>query len=317
MKLVGLMCVRSEDWILGASLRAALGWCDEVVIVDHNSADGTFDIINEVSRDNPWRIHYSLWRPMEEKELTSQHEGSRTLLHAHPGKSWTAQVPSDDESKWDEMTMREHSLLLGRKHGGTHFAMIDADEILTANLIDRVREDVRTLKPGEVLDYPLYAMRTLDEYQDDDTEWSRGVMSTVFMDAPGISWRPAMDGYHFHARVPKGCGKRVTPVAWKDGGVMHLQFANRRRLVAKHCWYRMTETIRYPGRNTAEQLNTKYDNALKVPKHLSVAPLEWWGNYPRDLIALSGWPWHEGEIYKMIQKYGKDAFSGLDLKGLA
>jgi hypothetical protein len=39
MKLIGLMPVRGEDWILGLSARAALMWCDELVILLHSCTD--------------------------------------------------------------------------------------------------------------------------------------------------------------------------------------------------------------------------------------------------------------------------------------
>ena len=43
---------------------------------------------------------------------------------------------------------------------------------------------------------------------------------------------------------------------------MHLQFANKRRLLAKHVWYRMIEHLRWPGRTPVTVLNSKYDQAL-------------------------------------------------------
>jgi len=310
------MCVRNEAWILACSMRAALKWVDELVVVDHNSTDGTFDIINEISAEHPWRVHYSRWQPTEEKILESVHSTSRTILNPTPSKTWKQQVPSEDESRWDEQDMRHHSLALGRLRGGTHFAMIDADEIMTANLMARIRQDVYALQPGEVLDYPLYAMRSLDEFQDDNTHWSRGVCSLVFRDAPHLTWKPAADGYHFHSRVPWGAGKRIEPVKWRDGGVMHLQWVNHRRLVAKHCWYRMVETVRYPNRMTAQRLNEKYDDALRPPGRVSTTPSDWWRDYDPGLIQLNGWPWHEGEVRRMVDKYGLGKFEGLDLKGL-
>src|SRR3990167_7796994 len=106
MKLIGLMCVKNESWVLGLSARAALRWCDEIVMVNHSSTDDTVVVIQELEREFPWRIQYSHW---------------------------------EDKGEWDEMEMREHSLLLGRKFGGTHFAVIDADEIVTGNLLSSVR----------------------------------------------------------------------------------------------------------------------------------------------------------------------------------
>src|SRR6185295_6518761 len=208
MRLIGLMVVRNESWILGCSLRTALSWCDEVVVVDHNSSDGTQEIINEVAAEQPWRVHYSRWRPTEKKTLTSR----------YTGETWEADVPIEDESRFDEMDIRQHSLLLGRRHGGTHFAMIDADELLTANLTFRARGDAEALAPGEVLEYPLFAMRSLDEYQNDQSDWCGNQLSLVFRDTPHLSWKPAADVYHFHSRPPWGAGRRVRPLEWGKAG---------------------------------------------------------------------------------------------------
>ncbi len=317
MKLIGLMLVRNEDWILGASMRAALQWVDELVIMDHASHDGTFDIINQVMTESPWKVHYSHWRPTEEKELKSIHPGSRTILNATPAATWKAQVPTADEAHWDEMTVRHEMLLLGRRFGGTHFAMIDADEILTANLVDRARTDVMRLIPGQVLEYPMLAMRTLDEYQDDDTDWSKAFLSVAFADAPGLAWKPDVTGYHFHHRCPYGVQQpSVRPIASKFyGGVMHLQFADHRRLVAKHRYYKMLEVTRWPGRETVEAVDKKYSNAVQPPKKLTGMPPEWWRGIPKDAISLGEWPWHQGEADRLLAIHGIEKFKGLDLFG--
>ena len=41
MKLICLMPARNEDWIIGLSARAALMWCDELIVMDHASTDRT------------------------------------------------------------------------------------------------------------------------------------------------------------------------------------------------------------------------------------------------------------------------------------
>jgi uncharacterized metal-binding protein YceD (DUF177 family) len=45
MKLVGLMLCRNSDWVIGLSLRAALMWCDAVVVLMHNCSDDTEEIV--------------------------------------------------------------------------------------------------------------------------------------------------------------------------------------------------------------------------------------------------------------------------------
>ena len=102
MKLIGLMPVRNENWILGCSLRAALKWCDAMVVLAHCCTDNSFAIIDEISNEHPNRV--------------------------------VAMIrPSEDE--WPEMEHRQKLLDVGRALGGTHFALVDADEVLTAQLL--------------------------------------------------------------------------------------------------------------------------------------------------------------------------------------
>src|SRR5882724_7954080 len=116
MNLVGIMPVRNEDWILGLSLRVALMWCDEVLVLMHQCTDRTSDIIEEVSKENCGCI----WLRV-------------------------------DDTQWDEMRHRQMMLDFARKSTGlkiasaTHIALIDADEILSANLLPTIRGHVERL----------------------------------------------------------------------------------------------------------------------------------------------------------------------------
>jgi glycosyltransferase involved in cell wall biosynthesis len=49
MKIVTIMPVRNEAWCLGLTARAALMWCDELVILDHASTDRTAEIASEIA----------------------------------------------------------------------------------------------------------------------------------------------------------------------------------------------------------------------------------------------------------------------------
>lgn len=290
MRLIGMMLARNEDWVMGLSARVALEWCDELVIVDHASTDLTPRIISELNGQYAWRVNRSRW---------------------------------DDAEKWDEMEMRDHALALARKFGGTHAAIIDADEILTGNLIYSVRDWVERLKPGECLELPMIAAwRNLNQYRDDASDWSRAWISLAFPVTETLTYKPADDGYQFHQRKPHGISSTLRPLADKrEGGVMHLQFANWERLVAKHVHYRMVEQIRWPGRMSAQELNRKYDNALNE-QDLQVKACDpaWTARYHawvQKHLRLGGTPWYKAEVARMVAFHGKAAFSGLDLKGIA
>ena len=98
MKLVGIMPVRNEDWCLDLTARAALMWCDELVISLHACTDESSEIAQAVS---------------------AEHSGLVTLQLGPL------------TSEWPEMAHRQELLLAARAQGATHVAIIDADEILT------------------------------------------------------------------------------------------------------------------------------------------------------------------------------------------
>lgn len=284
MRLIALMLVRNEDWIIRTSLDAALRWCDGVVVVLDRCSDATMKYVHEylINQSKP------------------------CLMHVH-----------DEQGDWNEMDLRQKSLELGRKLKGTHFAIVDADEILTHNLLSDIRPWFEVLGPGDLLDLPMVAAwDSPAQYRLGDPTWSSAWLTLGFKDTPDLTWKPAQDGYHHHHRPPYGVSEvRKRPCNHAFGGVMHLQFANPRRLVAKHVLYRMVDHIRWPGRETVEQLNWKYDQALKPTGHLDWIPSAWWGDYRQNLIDIDSIPYQESRIVDMINKHGREAFKGLDLKG--
>lgn len=284
MKIIGLMLVRSEDWIITASVRAAMRWCDGLAIVNHASTDETLEMIRMVACD--WSVATC---PIKWETVT-------------------------DGSQWDEMTLRQKTLDLGRAMGGTHFAIVDADEIISANLVDKIRPEFEKLSPGQCLEVPMLAMRTLDVYQDDDSVWSRAWLTLGFADAPTLSWRPAEDGYQHHARAPRGnTGTRRYLKDKSEGGVFHVQFSNRRRLIAKHWLYAYVDHLRWPGREDVHQLSIKYSMALQKANHLGVVPEEWWAGHNKKSIKLDGVPWQEEELRRLLSIHGEKAFEGIKL----
>lgn len=225
-------------------------------------------------------------------------------------------IPEDTGKVWNEMDMRQENFRIGRLMGGSHFAIIDADEILTENLLPVIRPWLRHLSAGQILDLPMIPAWGPGVYRDDDSVWTRARLTTGFRDKKELSWGAAADGYHHHARPPKGAmPDRMWPIEKGQGGVIHLQFANTRRLLAKHVLYRMVDHLRWPGRESVEKLNWKYDQALSEPGKLAPIPTEWMDSAQAASISLNGIPWQEEEIKRLLAEHGHKAFEGLDLKG--
>ena len=114
LKIVGLMTVRNEDWILGLTLRAAMLVVDEMIVLDHASRDRTRAIIEEVAGEWPGRLHYR----------------------------------REDDPVWREAAIRQRLLEEGRELGATHFWVVDADEMVTGDLVPFIRPWLASLAAG-------------------------------------------------------------------------------------------------------------------------------------------------------------------------
>lgn len=287
MKLVGICPVRSEDWCIGMTLRAMLQWIDEVVVLLHACTDRSTEIVMEIAREHTPRVT----------------------------------VVADDNPVWDEMRHRQSLLEIARSKDGpnaTHIAILDADEILTGNLLGSIRELVSGLPFGAILRLPGYNLRYGTNKYHANGVWGNRWFSAVFPDRPGLGWV----GDTFHHREPMGgiLGP-YAPVQHGAGGIMHLWGTSERRLVAKHRLYKILEHIRWPSKPLSE-IDRLYNLALYdgfiIPASqwtFTPVPEEWWAPY-RDLMKhldVEREPWQERESERLIAEYGPEHFRGLDL----
>ena len=212
MRLVGLMPVRNEAWVLALSARVALTWCDDLVILLHDCVDGSSDIVTELSDNEPGRVH----------------------------------IFRDLSPSWLEMEHRQMLLEAARSHGATHIALIDADEILTGDILPGViRAHVAATSPAHILQLPLYNLRGgIDRYHANGT-WGNRIISVAFADSPELHW----GGDRFHAREPQGQRLRgLQPIAQGGGGVMHL-WATSRKGVGRSTGIPTAEAMRWPEKD--------------------------------------------------------------------
>lgn len=269
MNIVGVMLVRNESWILRASIDAALRWVDKLAVLNHKSTDES-------------RIIAAGYANQTRRVVIGD---------------WT------DEEHWLEMDARQSTLEIARELGATHVAIIDADEILTHDCLPHVRLWFEALEPGECLDLAMIApWKSLDQY----TRAIGSPLTLGFRDKDGIAWRPRGDEeYHYHNRSPQGSGRHVA----RDGRVMHLQFANWRRFIAKHRHYMASERIRwgYP----VKDVNEKYSWWARLPHETRAILPAWWGDYRKADIKLDGESWYESALAEMQAKYA-DKLEGLD-----
>jgi len=291
MNLVGTMPVRGDDWVLGLSVRVALMWCDTLVVRLHGEPGNAGRILGEI--------------------------------HATDSRlSWVYRA----DEKWDEMNHRQELLSLARVHGATHIAMIDCDEILSANLLPTIRSSIEQLPRHAMLSLPGYNLRSgLTKYHSNGI-WGNRWFSTAFKDDPRAGWH----GDKFHHREPEGVS--WTPrrtVNHGAGGILHLWGANERRLKAKHALYKLTERLRFPGKDVAK-IDQEFSWAIHgepghrmygTPKTWTYAdvPASWWAPYAgliTEHLHLDDEPWQESQCRKLLGEHGREKFVGLDLFGV-
>ena len=289
MKLIGLMPVRNEAWVLGLSARVALKWCDELVCGIHACTDDSEKMLYGLRRD-------------------------RITVRDLPGDSW------------DEMAHREALLKEARGRKATHIAIIDADEILTASLLPDIRDHIEAMPSHCILNLPGFNLRHgINSYHADGI-WGNRWFSTAFADDPALSWTG--DRFHHREPFGKVLHP-FKPVGHREGGTMHLWGASERRLRAKSAFYKVTERLRWPDKPIPEierMYNWAIHGepghpAFGTPEtwHYGTIPASWWAPYAdlRRYLDLDAEPWQEKAIIEAVKEHGPKMFQGLGLFGIA
>ena len=297
MKLVGLMPVRNEAWCLGFTLRVALKWCDQMVVLLHSCTDDSQRIVEQIAEEHPGRV---VW--------------------------WC-----NEDEQWLEMEHRNKLLNIARELLATHVAIIDADEFMTANLLPSEEERrlgslhildyLDALPGGQLLELPGYNMREtpgmpLNMRYHANGVWGSRWFATAFQDSPVLNWQ----GDRFHHREPFGCGwNRWRPVHQGYGGTIHLWGSSEKRLVEKHRLYKLTEALRWPDKSFAD-IDRLYNLAIypREPWNYHQLPPTWIEPYA-DLyqyLNIQEEPWQAEAVRSLLQTHGRERFKGLDLFGL-
>lgn len=290
------MPCRNEDWIIGLSARAALMWCDHLIVLDHCSTDSTPEILIDLAGEYPSRV---------------------TVLN-------------ERNPVWEEMRHRQRLLDTARGLGASHVCLIDSDEVLTGDLLPSIRGFVEHCPAGQTMQLPWLCLRGSKDLVHRSGVWGEQNVSMGFKDAPGLGWESASrGGYDFHQRAPMGrafAGYR--PIQSRSSGLMHLQFVSDRRLRAKQALYQATEVLRWPGRETPDQIRKKYSLSVYGHDHppvpgdrdfdLSQCPAAWWQPYAHLMSHYrpDAEPWQEATLKALVAEHGAAKFAGLDFFGV-
>lgn len=280
-KIVGLMQVRNEEPIIYQHLKALSLYTDAIVIVDDASIDATPLIIKSFQQD--FNIKRFIQRTIATRDSGNESDNATLLLR------------------------------LGREIGGTHFIVIDADEMFTANCLENnfLRNEILSLKPGEKISmWWIQLWRNIYCYRSDpESVWTHNFGTFIFCDDQQAYYPKK---FLHSARTPITKNSTTKKISTKYG-LMHFQFVNWKNLLLKQAWYRCLEKI--CGTHTTYEINTMYGHSKnETGLQTTQAPQEW---LAYDFFDPSVYEkpsfWRLNQIQEWFAMYGAEFFENIDI----
>ncbi len=209
MKVIALLPVKNEEWILPTTIPHLWHFADEILALDINSTDASFDLLKQFN-------------------VQVQPEGGR------------------DPNNYS--ACRQRLLDWGRERGGTHFVWLDADEAFTSHFAPNLRATLGQLEPGQklVLDW-LSLWKSPFKIRADNSLWKDLFKDFVFCDDGKARFgdtrlhegrTPGANTDQTWVRVPRA-----------QGAVLHFQFVPAERFQIKQAYQRCREYVLRTTRN--------------------------------------------------------------------
>jgi glycosyltransferase involved in cell wall biosynthesis len=302
-KIVALVMVRNEEHIIEQCLRALTYYVDSIIVLDDASEDSTPEIVKGLAGQLPIEC-----------------------------------LMRNNKSAWEyrtEMYNKQRLLNEGRRVGGTHFIIIDADEMFTAQCKKNnlLRKKILALKPGQALSFQMtHLWRGFDYYRDDESRWSpqNCWCGCIFRDDGKADYsqnnKKSFSGFIHVNRLPVNRINQELDefVQDLDYHLMHFRFVNWRNIIIKRAWYMCLELIRshenlsliQPQRGAPhinvfytviEDFNEKNMKLKKVDPHWFDYSFFDQNCFMRDI------QWRKNQVLSWFDQYGKDFFKYLDI----
>jgi glycosyltransferase involved in cell wall biosynthesis len=283
-KIIGLVPVRNEEAYIDQCLRALALYTDAIIVLDDASTDNTVAIVESLAQE----CHID-----------------RIIKKA----VWKRDEPGD----------RNKLIQAGREIGGTHFIVLDADEMFTASCLKNnfLRNKILALEPGDWLRlHWIRLWKSINQVRFETNPEKRifcDIRPFIFCDDGVSEYRSNfIHTSRFPTTLTEGKDITITPV--ETYGVLHFQAVNWRNMRVRQAWYRCIEHIRSPEK-TVERINREYaayesDNNCQLVSCSSA-----WFEYPFfDRTAYEApEQWREKEILSWFTQYGMKFFADLDI----
>src|SRR5581483_4331962 len=239
-KIVGLVAVRNEEGIIKNCLKALSVYTDSIVVLDDASQDSTLSIILSL-----------------QKECKIEH------------------IITKDKWVRDEKGDKNALLYAGRAVGGTHFILIDADEMFTAQCAQDnwLRNKILALAPGQMIEFPMINLwGSTAHYRNDalcnprQDKWNciPGVLcddGTCNYDS-NPCWGPSGTMHVSRQPAKRKCNSFRSVIRLHDVnyGLIHFKSVNLEEVATKKVWYMCLEYIKS---GDPDKINAFYNAEFK------------------------------------------------------
>lgn len=273
MKIIALLPVKNEEWILPTYLSSIKQITPHIIAFDDGSTDRSKEMLLAA---NAVVLTERTWQKTD---------------------------------FFEQYHIRTHLLEMGRKAGGTHFILLDADECFDARFIEHAEEILPTLEPGQALELPWITLWKDERQHRTDGVFQNLTKCFVYAD-DGVSVYP-QGGLHLHfGNIPMTTKEqRRSP----EGGVLHFQYVDYPRTQAKQAWYMAAELLKQE--RSVRRINASYLITKDGP-HVRTTPLTK-SSYTgitlpttRDTQARQR---YLDKLFAWFQEYGIAHFERLDI----
>lgn len=271
------MPVKNEDWILERSLQTLSFLCDVIIIADQDSTDNTL----QIARKFPKVTH---------------------IHNPHP--------------EFHQSKARQLLLEAARDFDGYNVVLAtDADEIVSANALRNFawQNALDSLEPGSALLLQwIILWKSPVKFREDSSAWSNSWKHFVFRDDRKSEFS---DQFIHESRVPYPYIEKAKKF---DGvKILHYQFVDWSRMLAKQRWYRVMEHIasdQRPAAINARYIITRDERNIR----LADIPSEWTQGWEDlgihlDHFEMRRFLWYDIEILRSFAQHGVRYFAELDI----
>ena len=279
MKVIALVPVRNEAWVLEHSLASLSRFCDVVIVSDQGSSDGSQDICRRFPK---------------------------VVLLETKGNDPTDRLPV--RARW-------RLLDAARGYDGNNLLWCtDADELISPPAVQAflAREGDRLTAPRAISCRYYHAWRSANRYRNDLSQYGPAWKVIAVVDDRKLDYPRALDAPPLHEpRTPWDDDPHVLQV--EDLKLFHLQYAVWRRNQMKQAWYRSLEWL--DGRTTAGDINTKYSITM-APFYVRTTPVPpaWLDGITLPDARVDDEPsWHDAEMLRLFDEHGIERFEGLEI----